>query len=1491
MYLNPPFETYDPVEAGIDDPRQHTAPVDAAAGFLGVIRLHSASYCVLVSQIRRAASLPSGPVVAVQRIRMLKLGPGQPSKEDREFMAPIAKLLESGTLYYSLDSDISRSLGKGAASCDDLKSSSSAPPVRVGNAFWWTWPMARLAGAVASTWALRTVYGFVGTETMRFASSAIEYAPNGVDFNLTLISRRSRRRAGTRYITRGVDALGDVANFVETEQVIWQGSKPDVYSAFALIRGSVPVFWRQNNGIARPSPELDGTITASRAAFSTHFRNMVRSYGGVTAVSLVDLAGSEAVLAEAFERHFDLDIKDSFDGLVAPRLVAFDFHTHCGGKDYERGIAMLLKDLKKDLIDFGFFTQGISKSLVAIPHRQRGVFRVNCVDCLDRTNVVQSMLARVVLDTQLVAVFHDDLKAGGLSFEQTKVILVGESSDRFKHVWGDNADAISKQYSGTGAMKTDFTRTGKRSTTGIVGDGVKSVVRMYYKNFVDEGRQEAIDITCGYASVRPRSSRGESLSGPGGVKVCDDIDAGADDATADWQELDQAVLPRPQAEDSCHGGDGDKNLDDSPLWYTFNALRINGGGDRQPVVVQLRDNVMHLATQEGVNFEYPRYGLASWEKRDEPKSGDRKSWSRLRLIHHPSMGSPAAASPLDLLFRLGSTARENFIRAYLAWAKPEVLERIGGSVRIRVLSARGVGKHRMADWGLGTKLTTKCDDIGRNTSGAGSDNHSINCCTDTQMPSECEGREIVVLVVPEAHSGTREWGLAAVPVDIDQSGYILVSARAVSSRGPAIAVLASQCVAPLVMSVKEAMVGRAGSLTGGGAVGVSLIVSGTSLCFVSARLAGAKDLFRVLTSLKLSRNAFDVTNQFEHFYVAGVMGDLQWRSGDVPDDGPCARHYLRLGDGSRAYSLGCGLSVMSNSFPTLQVNDILSKTSFWQQRKVSPTIQTLSSFSSDVEDKEVVDTKLTGPALAVALADDVVSGGLPPILPDELSLCVVTLSDLRGENIKMPPGIDQSTPLNTFFAVYSDLVGSDGIATRQTIRATDQPEWRESIQLKMIPSDVEEVKRSFLLGQVLIPTPLSDAVPAGHCVLPIAYATDGRAEFNIPLRLAGIATGRLRGVIHFDYFPANSGPAVGTNAGVRGVKHGVDGQSSSVPRPELLVVQDDPVDCVQEGHGGKLPSNSSRAEPSSFGMFGAAPVSPRTNLEDMNEKLDVARRKGAKKVKSMVGMLSSLLNQSPSPRVSSDTVDPAGRLGKTSLEGRFYQGDGETAWEVDTNNDTNQWSSKPFPGSKAMNSEATGPDMHQRIIERHSDRRNIDLDILSDRDAVGGSPDAIPPSGDFRWKQKPPVLPTAPSPLSSRANSRKGVQTELMDPVLAGLASSRSRPILSSIPSSSLQGRSQFSDNDASSVGRASVDSTCHERAKPAIIGDDDLLAGLATAKLNCGTAAPDDNSFDEWGGFEAAAPKESEGARGSDLSISGAVDGIARLKNVSSSTGSLLDK
>ena len=33
--------------------------------------------------------------------------------------------------------------------------------------------------------------------------------------------------------------------------------------------------------------------------------------------------------------------------------------------------------------------------------QQEGIFRTNCIDCLDRTNVVQGLVAKIVLQNQL----------------------------------------------------------------------------------------------------------------------------------------------------------------------------------------------------------------------------------------------------------------------------------------------------------------------------------------------------------------------------------------------------------------------------------------------------------------------------------------------------------------------------------------------------------------------------------------------------------------------------------------------------------------------------------------------------------------------------------------------------------------------------------------------------------------------------------------------------------------------------------------------------------------------------------------------------------------------------------------------------------------------------------------------------------------------------------------------------------------------------------
>ena len=117
------------------------------------------------------------------------------------------------------------------------------------------------------------------------------------------------------------------------------------------------------------------------------------------------------------------------------------------------------------------------------------------MDCLDRTNVVQSMFARHVLTKQLIE--------GGIFKESDRIDMFPEFERMFRNsefprtrpeltlgvVWADNADAVSKGYTGTGALKTDFTRTGKRSTAGLLKDGQNAVERYVRNNFYDQTKQ------------------------------------------------------------------------------------------------------------------------------------------------------------------------------------------------------------------------------------------------------------------------------------------------------------------------------------------------------------------------------------------------------------------------------------------------------------------------------------------------------------------------------------------------------------------------------------------------------------------------------------------------------------------------------------------------------------------------------------------------------------------------------------------------------------------------------------------------------------------------------------------------------------------------------------------------------------------------------------------------------------------------------------------
>ena len=316
-----------------------------------------------------------------------------------------------------------------------------------------------------------------------FFQSHVGQMQSGAAVRLTLISRRSRHRAGTRFLTRGIDPNGDVANFVETEQILELLDQNVLYS-WVVVRGSIPVVWSQLGAERIPRPVVHHALF-SEDAFRRHMAQLQESYGtGLTLVNLIDQTGKEAPLGDAYEMAVRL-----FGG---PRIryVAADFHELTKGDRYEN-LSQLMDVLSDDITAELWF----SKTLEGRSSVQRAVARVNCVDNLDRTNVVQSMLAKFVLHHQL---YLNRLMEPGTP-------LPVEFSNIFNSMWTDNADAISLRYTGAAAMKTNFTRTGVHGLKGQLQDGFTAAERFVEQMLRDPAKQDAINLFVGkYCSRRIR---------------------------------------------------------------------------------------------------------------------------------------------------------------------------------------------------------------------------------------------------------------------------------------------------------------------------------------------------------------------------------------------------------------------------------------------------------------------------------------------------------------------------------------------------------------------------------------------------------------------------------------------------------------------------------------------------------------------------------------------------------------------------------------------------------------------------------------------------------------------------------------------------------------------------------------------------------------------------------------------------------------------------
>ncbi|PIK62767.1 putative phosphatidylinositide phosphatase SAC1-B-like [Apostichopus japonicus] len=265
------------------------------------------------------------------------------------------------------------------------------------------------------------------------------------------------------------------------QRFVWNGHLLRDLSVQPETRGSIPLFWSQRPNLQyKPQPQLSKT-QSHLDGFQKHFDSQIVNYGNQVVINLIDHKGAEQKMESTFAKV----ITDSKNNLI--RYYPFDFHHECRKMRWDR-LSILMERVSGDQEEFGYFMMEDDNTLT---RHQTGMFRTNCMDCLDRTNVVQSMLARRSLQSQFKD-FH--IFAPGESIEDHKK---SDFERMFKNTWADNADFCSKQYAGTGALKTDFTRTGKRTVIGALQDGFNSAIRYYKNNFSDGFRQDSIDLLLG----------------------------------------------------------------------------------------------------------------------------------------------------------------------------------------------------------------------------------------------------------------------------------------------------------------------------------------------------------------------------------------------------------------------------------------------------------------------------------------------------------------------------------------------------------------------------------------------------------------------------------------------------------------------------------------------------------------------------------------------------------------------------------------------------------------------------------------------------------------------------------------------------------------------------------------------------------------------------------------------------------------------------------
>ncbi|WZZ62253.1 hypothetical protein YC2023_062360 [Brassica napus] len=376
-------------------------------------------------------------------------------------------------------------------------------------------------------WTVALVYGFF---------KQVKLSVSEKNFRLTLIARRSRHYAGTRYLKRGVNEKGRVANDVETEQIVFeeaQDGNPGRISSVVQNRGSIPLFWSQETSRLNIRPDIilsakDPSYEATRL----HFENLAKRYGNPIIILNLIKTREKRPRETILRAEFANAIKVINKGLSKEdrlRPLHWDLHKHSRKKG--TNVLAILDRLATYALNLTgiFYCQLTSDgnqntmennigecSTHDLPSKddtasdsavengndskdareeattmlQKGILRTNCIDCLDRTNVAQYAYGLVAFGRQLHAL--------GMT-ESTTIDLDNPLAEDLMGIYETMGDTLALQYGGSAAHNKIFCERRGQWKAATQSQELFRTLQRYYSNaYMDAEKQDAINLFLGY---------------------------------------------------------------------------------------------------------------------------------------------------------------------------------------------------------------------------------------------------------------------------------------------------------------------------------------------------------------------------------------------------------------------------------------------------------------------------------------------------------------------------------------------------------------------------------------------------------------------------------------------------------------------------------------------------------------------------------------------------------------------------------------------------------------------------------------------------------------------------------------------------------------------------------------------------------------------------------------------------------------------------------